>query len=86
MPALHPGPNPAIVSGSRDVAIESAVRAELESLRSFPFDRIAVSVARRIVTLRGHVESTHQSRTAEDAVRRIPGVGAVINALVIPPD
>ena len=71
------------IDGWRDRAIEEAVVAALENNFVVPHGRVSVSVRNRVVTLRGRVDFSYQSQAAENIVRNVSGVGAVINALEV---
>ena len=48
-------------------------------------DRIKVVVAKGAITLEGDVKWNYQKKRAEEAVRRIKGVRAVVNTILIKP-
>lgn len=60
-------------------ALEDVLRSSNES---WSFD---IEVDRETVTLRGHVRDTSGIALIEDTVRRVPGVAAVHNRLVVGP-
>jgi osmotically-inducible protein OsmY len=50
-----------------------------------PREAVKVRVAKGLVTLSGEVEWEHQRRAAEDVVRRLKGVLAVVNQITLKP-
>ena len=62
--------------------------AAVQTLRSdvfVPADKIDVTVSKGFVTLRGTLDWQFQKEDAEKAVRRLPGVKGVLNAITVKP-
>ena len=62
--------------------------AAVQALRSdvfVPADKIDVTVSKGFVTLRGTLDWQFQKEDAEKALRRLPGVKGVLNAITVKP-
>jgi osmotically-inducible protein OsmY len=68
-----------------DADIAAAATRALEWDAAVPIDKIDVTVAQGVVTLRGEVEWQYQREDAERAVRRLTGVRGVINLINVRP-
>jgi osmotically-inducible protein OsmY len=68
-----------------DTEIAQAVRAALKWDALVPDERITSDVSDGLVTLQGNVDSLHQRADAEHAVRRLVGVRAVANKIIVIP-
>ncbi len=68
-----------------DADIAQAIYAALHWHTFMPADRIHVTVAQGVVTLKGAVEWGFQLREAEQVVRSIAGVRAIANLLTVAP-
>jgi osmotically-inducible protein OsmY len=71
------------VSMSEDSQLQSTVLAELNWEPSLVAGRIGVTVNEGVVTLSGHVESYVHKHAAEEAARRVKGVLAVADEIVV---
>jgi len=69
--------------GDQDIA--QAVLRALEWHVQVPHTRIRVKVEKGIITLEGNVDHRYQEIAAQDAVRNLTGVKAVINLLNVKP-
>lgn len=76
IPSIDQRPDPEI---ARDAV--AALKWELP----YTADRIKLVVTNGTVTLEGDVEWNYQKKRAEEAVRRIKGVRAVVNTILIKP-
>ena len=68
-----------------DTELAKAVVGALQRNTLVPDDQIAVTVNDGKATLRGHVRWEYQRAAAVKAVHDIPGITAVINAIVLEP-
>jgi osmotically-inducible protein OsmY len=75
--------SPATTRTDKDIAAAVVERLAWES--SIPKDRIRVKVEKGWITLTGDVDWHFQSEAAEDTCRRLHGVIAVLNQIVIKP-
>lgn len=71
------------MSVSSDEAIARAVRRELHEDAATTELRIAVEVEGGVVRLRGKVPEVGDAENAEEVAGRVPGVGEVIEELVV---
>src|SRR6478735_5882807 len=76
IPSIDQRPDPEI---ARDAV--AVLKWELP----YSADRIKVVVTKGAITLEGDVEWNYQKKRAEEAVRRIKGVRAVVNTILIKP-
>ena len=66
-----------------DTDIARAAENALRSCIATSFHPIEASVSCGVVTLRGDVEWDYQRRAAEGAVRDLPGVRGLMNAITV---
>jgi osmotically-inducible protein OsmY len=73
------------VMDTLDTEMAKAVVGALQRNPLVPDDQIAITVSGGTVTLQGHVRWEYQRAAAVKAVHDVPGITAVINAIVLDP-